>query len=527
MVDLLEYHNYDSMKSELKRLGLFENAKIEVIGRSKIYEHERSAGWKIKKNLPIYALHISPPHSVYAGAGIGDERPSILFVGGLHGREWIAIECLIDLATFLVENSENDYTIVPWLLSLVDVWIIPMANPAGRIIDSNGGNPNFYEKNDGWRYNGDYRQCNRGVDLNRNFSIGWMQADQCINEKDYRGRDPFSASESNCLRKFVLNHSISMAVDIHSNSQCLINIWGNEDIAGRLKKENAIRVWNHRSSILADKLGISSQELELAECNVGGTGQFVAWMGEDRKIQTFILEMPFKNYGNDQISKSFRYDKTDTSNGFHPSGVHVKDLIGSIFMPTAFSLIEQAYSPGCFIERIIDNNRIKVKRSMNNPRRDFSLISAKIGSISGAPGRLWCDDAVFIERNNQVVLQKKAKVRIAPGEYNAFYYVQNNSETSASCNVKASITESAEFAAAEMAITRQYINNHSSLKPLDLKSGKFPFSAKSGFKYRIILHAVPEEGSSGSSTDDFSKVIISNRTVEIDKKIFEFAVHET
>jgi hypothetical protein len=361
-------------------------------------------------------------------------------VGGIHGREWLASEALIELAYYLAEKSQDPGTPEYALLRRVPMWIIPLANPAGRVIDdqSGGGDPEvFYPGSTdtvteyGWRHNGDTRSCEWAVDINRNFSVGWLEPiPLCSSAIHYKGNAPFSSLESVALRQFVQNHWIAMAVDVHTSSQLLWNIWGDADRAGAYMREAAVTLWRNRLLQLAQKIydppsseasfwagydwwslywwNSYRQRLEsfaerfgLAQERRGlDEGQFTAWLAEEQRIQTFLLELPPE--GSVYDDSEFRYENDDKSNSFHPSSSRVLKLISDVFVPTALHFIGQASAPFCatttgIVFDGLGTDLWPTPQRDGCPLSDAGVLAAKIGESPWAPGALQSANAFYRE----------------------------------------------------------------------------------------------------------------------------------
>jgi len=166
---LMPYYNVDEAEARLMELDGSPFARLFRIG----YSYDYTADPNDPYRYPVYALRISAD-----GDDVEDNyrKNAILFECGMHPREWLSIESCMRLAGYLVEKADGQRSTVAALLSEVDVWIIPMSNPAGRYLDSPGGDPTLYATSPsrkGWRGNGDTRLCNYGVNVARNFSRGF------------------------------------------------------------------------------------------------------------------------------------------------------------------------------------------------------------------------------------------------------------------------------------------------------------------------------------------------------------------
>src|SRR5215207_337690 len=172
---------------------------------------------------PIYALRLR--------AGGGENRRGILIVGGMHARELMNPDAIIELAFDLVQayTSESSlaYGGAEWstfdvriMMETLDIWMLPCANPDGR---------NFVMTTDwSWRKN---RRDNPGttcdgVDPNRNCDFLWRvvgpttSCDPC--SVGFVGSLPFSEPESNNIHLLYDTHRIDVFIDVHSFSEFVL-----------------------------------------------------------------------------------------------------------------------------------------------------------------------------------------------------------------------------------------------------------------------------------------------------------------
>jgi len=273
--DEMNYHDFAETETVLQTLDAASSyVNLETIGYSYNYRSNPSS----PPAYPIYAMRVSA--DTPASSGDRHDRNGVLFDCACHAREWLTSESCLKLAQYLVNNRTNAGTVVPELLQYADVWIIPMVNPAGRIIDdAHAGDPTQFFQNpdypDGWRNNADTRLCDMGENPARNFSRGFNDdAAHVFCSSRYRGFAPFSSSEANALRQFVENHTISFAVTSHSNGQLIWNQWEGGDNAGERMIAKAAEVWRAGWALPADQT-----KYDLKREGVGGgNGQFSAWL---------------------------------------------------------------------------------------------------------------------------------------------------------------------------------------------------------------------------------------------------------
>src|SRR5262245_41270815 len=180
---------------------------------------------------PIFALRLR--------AGGGTDRRGILIVGGMHARELMNPDAIIELAFDLAEayTSESGlaYGGAQWsaldvkvMMETLDIWMLPCANPDGR---------NHVMKPGGqwdWRMN---RRDNPGtpcdgVDPNRNCDFMWRVigpttvCDPCSSTQSFVGSLPFSEPEANNIHQLCDTHRIDVFVDVHSFSEFVLFPWG-------------------------------------------------------------------------------------------------------------------------------------------------------------------------------------------------------------------------------------------------------------------------------------------------------------
>jgi len=170
-------------------------------------------------------------------AGGGTNRRGILIVGGMHARELMNPDAIVELATDLVAayKSSNgiayggaswSFTDVRIMMETLDIWMLPCANPDGR---------NHVQTVDRmWRMN---RRDNPGttcdgVDPNRNCDFMWRVVgpttvcDPCSSTQGFVGSLPFSEPEANNIHLLCDTHRIDVFVDVHSFSEFVLFPWG-------------------------------------------------------------------------------------------------------------------------------------------------------------------------------------------------------------------------------------------------------------------------------------------------------------
>ena len=137
-----------------------------------------------------------------------DTKPALLYTGSIHAREWIGHE----LALKFIDHVAKFATIDPILeksLNESTIYMVPCLNPDGY--EYSREHFSFWRKNRRKNYDGTY-----GVDLNRNFSVGWKKISN-TKSNVYGGEEPFSEAETRAIKNFVDSHpNITIALDYHS-----------------------------------------------------------------------------------------------------------------------------------------------------------------------------------------------------------------------------------------------------------------------------------------------------------------------
>jgi carboxypeptidase T len=189
-----EYRDYATVDAYLDTLAArSELARVEPLGVS-------TEGRRIR------ALRISnaPP-----------DAPAIVLNGGQHAREWISVMVTACIADRLITDAQVDPK-VQGLLERNTVWVAPVINPDGYVYS--------WESDRYWRKN---RQGKHGVDLNRNWSVGFGGRGSSSNKRSqiYRGPHAFSEPETRALRDLILREPVAAHIDFHSFGQLILYPW--------------------------------------------------------------------------------------------------------------------------------------------------------------------------------------------------------------------------------------------------------------------------------------------------------------
>jgi len=159
-----------------------------------------------------------------------DARPAFVIEGTQHAREWIAPMTVMFAVDSLVRQFNSDDRIQA-VVNGVDFYFVPVVNPDGY--EFTWSSDRYWRKNR--RSNGGFcfGQPSFGVDLNRNWSVGWggnngSSPDPCSDV--YRGTDPWSEPEVVVVRDFTelvygRVGGLGAYLDFHSFGELVLSPW--------------------------------------------------------------------------------------------------------------------------------------------------------------------------------------------------------------------------------------------------------------------------------------------------------------
>ena len=151
-------------------------------------------------------------------------KPSTLYIGAQHAREWITPEMNRRLMHYYLDNYPRDRK-VREILNTTEVWFVPVANPDGYDFTFTAGQrlwrKNLRDNNgDGVITPGD------GVDPNRNYAYKWGYDNEGSSDdpasETFRGPGPNSEPETKALDAFAKRVGFEFFVNYHSAAQLLL-----------------------------------------------------------------------------------------------------------------------------------------------------------------------------------------------------------------------------------------------------------------------------------------------------------------
>jgi len=155
-----------------------------------------------------------------SGAGGPNGKPDFVIHGTIHAREWITSMAMPYMIETLLTSYGND-PLLTQLVDRVNFHVVSVTNPDGFA---------YTQTDRMWRKN---RRNNGnstfGVDLNRNYGVGWGGEGSSGNtgSETYRGTAPFSEPESQVMRDWQLSlPNFAGFIDVHSYSQLVLQPHG-------------------------------------------------------------------------------------------------------------------------------------------------------------------------------------------------------------------------------------------------------------------------------------------------------------
>ncbi|MGC5223610.1 M14 family zinc carboxypeptidase [Micromonospora sp. DT81.3] len=153
------------------------------------------------------------------------KRPTTVYVGAQHAREWITPEMVRRLLDLFVTSYGTDERITD-ILATTELWFIPVANPDGY-------DYSFQEGQRLWRKNlrdndGDgVITTADGVDLNRNYPTRWGYDNEGSSPNPtsdtYRGPAPGSEPETQALDALFADITPQFLINYHSAAELLLH----------------------------------------------------------------------------------------------------------------------------------------------------------------------------------------------------------------------------------------------------------------------------------------------------------------
>ena len=269
---------------ELAKAGPFPNDLTPPIGRGAMGGHYTLAQMvaildELAARFPaIAARRVSIGKSVEGrdiwmvkisdNVAVDEDEPEVLFNALHHAREPVSMEATMRFMQDLVEGYGEDPE-ATFIVNERELYFVPCVNPDGyehnlRTHPNGGG---MWRKNRRDNQDGTY-----GVDLNRNYPVGWEAPHGGNSTRTgssvYRGPAPMSEPEVQALVRFSATRSFVQVVNTHTYSDVLLRPWGHRraepanggtyDVLGDIVTESTGIVHGRASAVLYTAAGIAT-----------------------------------------------------------------------------------------------------------------------------------------------------------------------------------------------------------------------------------------------------------------------------
>lgn len=205
-----------------------------------------------------------------------NHRPTLLMISGQHGQEYTSIINLMLMLHDLFYQTKQHPTL-SLLHATYHLRIIPCLNP--------------------WGVANENRRNARNVDLNRNFSVGWQQA------QGNKGEVALSEIESRILLDWVKRHK--------SETTCLLNLHDHSDLAvswgaasHEMTQKILLHAFQHFSVWYQQHFNDPNPEIPLTWLGIPRAGYSDKHIAEVLQVPTLLFECPY--IGHARISEQWR-----------------------------------------------------------------------------------------------------------------------------------------------------------------------------------------------------------------------------
>lgn len=360
--------------------------------------------------LPLRTHEGRTCHALRIGKKPNTECDNLLFIGGVHAREWGSCDILVSFAADLLEayatstglqyggmTFTNDQ--VRTVIENLNVIIFPDVNPDGR---------NYSQTQVPlWRKN---RNPTAGVDINRNYDYLWdfpnlfspssevsIYTSTDRNNDVYHGPFAFSEPETRNVKWLVDKFpKIRWFIDVHSYSELLLHNWGDD------QNQSANPSMNFRNNSLNSVRGIKNDAAYrefVPVCDLTGVVSQANQMKNSINLvrgKNYTVKQSFGLYVTSGTSQDYAYSRyfTNPGNGkifaftiewgtqFQPPWVEMEQIIRDISSALLTFCIE-AQSKSVIDERWTFGTSLNVENPQVGEFKHTTLYT----SIKLAPGQ--------------------------------------------------------------------------------------------------------------------------------------------
>lgn len=192
---------------QLNRMYTYEEMCQDINELKAQYSDKVTVG-----NIGTTALGKQIPYFTIGNPASGH---NILVQSTVHAREYLATQVTMRMAEYYLDEQ-------PELLNKVCFWIVPMGNPDGVEIAQFGAAKLTSESTaqfvNSTGHTTEWKANAMGVDINRNFDLGWAQLTPRVNGRsyrDYKGDFAVSENETRALVAFASARPYDAFISYH------------------------------------------------------------------------------------------------------------------------------------------------------------------------------------------------------------------------------------------------------------------------------------------------------------------------
>jgi len=355
--EIKQYQDYNQMEENLGAYYTVEeyHENLRLINKKHPDITElQQIGESIQKQ-PIYALKISDKDSNIQGKN--KREPQLLITAQQHANELIGGMVAMETAKQLTENYSENKNIKKYVDNN-EIYIVPLVNPDGlKVIEEDYKKigefkklkayfkniyPNLEIKAQGeginWRKNTrDNDKDTRfsfkdGVDLNRNYSIGWERKEgEFRSSRKFPGQEAFSEPETKAIKNLAERlDNLKITVDLHSRGGLILYPPGYKE--GKTEQDELYK--KIAEEMKARQPHTKYEIVRLNKLYYYGPikGSFNDWMHFERGVLSFGIE----TYHNQSIGNSV--------NSMNPPQQNINKVTENV-MPMLFYLMEISENP--------------------------------------------------------------------------------------------------------------------------------------------------------------------------------------
>jgi len=263
------YHNPDELKSEFEKLATNYPGEAAVIDITELVNAPKTVNGK-----SIYALKISD------NVQQDESEPNALLVSNHHARELVTPELALRSAQELLKAYTKGDEVAKRIVETQQTYIIPTMNP-DSLEEVWQGNP--------WK-----RVNTNGVDLNRNYPVGWdlgCGGDPTPGSESYRGPHPFSEPETQTMEALQARMNFAKVMDVHSYAEEVRINYGCVSLPNQIHE-----LFIHHARGVSSKIGYEAGQ----SCCMGGD---IHYAYKTHGSLAFLVEAGGRSFQPDSVQR--------------------------------------------------------------------------------------------------------------------------------------------------------------------------------------------------------------------------------